>query len=148
MGAWMCVWRLRMSKFSSSGRRASPCSYHRGFTLIEIAIALALLAIALAAASRASQTSIDTNAALRERALAQWVAENRIATRLAAHTWLAPGAYSGTENQAGIEFVFREQVSDTPNPALRRLDVSVAASGAPQRELARLVGFIALERER
>jgi general secretion pathway protein I len=148
MGAWMYVLRVRMSKCESNGRRAFSRPHHRGFTLIEIAIALALLTIALAAASRASQTSIDTNVALRERVLAQWVAENRIATRLAAHSWLAPGAYSGSENQAGIEFVFREQVSDTPNPALRRLDVSVATKSTPQRELARLVGFIALERER
>jgi len=129
-------------------RNATPPSRHRGFTLVEIAIALALLAIALAAVSRASQTGVDTQRALRERTLAQWVAQNRIAERLAAQRWIAPGAYVGTEVQAGVEFHWRERVSETPNPALRRLDVSVAGAADPGRELASLVGFLALERDR
>jgi general secretion pathway protein I len=120
----------------------------RGFTLIEIAIALALLAIALAAVSRASQTAIEANRSLRERTLAQWVAENRVAQRLAQRAWIAPGTHTGAEVQAGLEFVWRERISDTPNPALRRLDVSVAGAAQPDRELANLVGFIALERDR
>lgn len=120
----------------------------RGFTLIEIAVALALLAIALAAVSRASQTAIEANRSLRERTLAQWVAENRVAQRLAQRAWLAPGTHAGSEVQAGLAFVWRERISDTPNPALRRLDVSVAGAAQPDRELANLVGFIALERDR
>lgn len=130
-----------------TGRARAPGEAQRGFTLVEIAIALAMLAIALAALSRAAQTGIETNRALRERTLAQWVAENRVAARLSAHTWIAPGTYGGVESQAGIEFRWHEQVSESPNPALRRLDVSVAAQSEPQRELARMVGFIALERE-
>lgn len=120
----------------------------RGFTLVEVAIALALLAIALTAVTRASNTGIETHRALRERALAQWVARNRIAERLSSQRWLAPGAYAGTEAQAGTEFVWRERVTDTPNPVLRRLDVSVASAADPARELANLVGFIALETSR
>jgi len=120
----------------------------RGFTLVEVAIALAILAIALAAVGRATQVGIDSNRELRERTLAQWVAENRVAERLGVQAWVAPGAYAGSEIQAGIEFRWRERVSETPNPALRRLDVSVATAAEPNRELAALVGFIALERER
>lgn len=127
----------------SRSRRAS-----RGFTLVEIAVALALLAIALTAVTRAANTGIETHRALRERALAQWVARNRIAERLSSQRWLAPGIYTGTEAQAGTEFVWRERVTDTPNPVLRRLDVSVASTNEPGHELASLVGFIALEAER
>lgn len=120
----------------------------RGFTLVEIAIALAILAIVLAAVARAASTSFETHRSLRERTLAEWVARNRIGERLSSQRWLAPGAYAGAETQAGIDFVWRERVSDTPNPVLRRLDVSVAAAAEPGRELASLVGFIALEAER
>lgn len=127
---------------------AQRAAKQRGFTLVEIAIALALLAIALAAVSRATQTGVDTNRALRERTLAHWVAENRVAERLGMQAWVSPGAYAGSEVQAGITFLWRERVSETPNPALRRLDVSVAAAADPGRELAAMVGFIALEHER
>jgi len=119
-----------------------------GFTLVEVVIALAILAIALAAIGRATHVGVDSNRALRERTLALWVAENRTAERLGAHAWISPGTYAGTEMQAGIEFRWHERVSETPNPALRRLDVSVAAAAEPARELASLVGFIALERDR
>jgi general secretion pathway protein I len=120
----------------------------RGFTLVEIAIALALLAIALAAVSRATQSASESTHALRERTLAQWVAENRVALRLGAQSWIAPGVYRGVETQAGIAFHWRETVSDTPNLALRRVDVSVSAAAENTRELASMVGFIALERDR
>jgi len=120
----------------------------RGFTLVEVVIALAILAIALAAIGRATHVGVDSNRALRERTLALWVAENRTAERIGVQAWIAPGTYAGTETQAGIEFRWHERVSETPNPALRRLDVSVAAAADPARELASLVGFIALERDR
>jgi general secretion pathway protein I len=116
--------------------------------LVEIAIALALLAIALVAVSRATQTGIESTQILRERTLAQWVAENRIALRLATQSWIAPGVYSGTETQSGIEFQWKERVSETPNVALRRIDVSVVVAHDNTRELASMVGFIALERDR
>ena len=63
----------------------------RGFTLVEVAIALAMLAIALAAVGRATQGGLENSSALRERTLAQWVAENRIALRLGAQAWISPG---------------------------------------------------------
>jgi general secretion pathway protein I len=126
----------------------SPRASSRGFTLIEIAVALALLAIALVAVSRATQTGIESSRALRERTLAQWVAENRIATRLATQSWIAPGVYSGAETQSGLAFRWTERVSETPNVALRRIDVSVASPFDETRELATMVGFIALERDR
>ena len=118
----------------------------RGFTLVEVAVALALLAIALAAASRATQSGLANATALRERTLAQWVAQNRVAAHLAARSWISPGVYRGTEMQANVELRWQETVSETPNLAMRRIDVRVA--GTDGRELATFVGFIALERDR
>jgi general secretion pathway protein I len=117
----------------------------RGFTLVEVAIALAILAIALVAVSRATQASLHSQELLRERTLAQWVAQNRVSQRVAEKSWISPGTYHGIELQAGREYRWRERVSDTPNPALRRVDVTVTAP-SDGRELATLVGFIALER--
>lgn len=133
---------------SARAQRPGPSARAAGFTLVEIAIALALLAIALAAVSRATQTSAEAGRELRSRTLAQWVAQNRVAERLAERRWLAPGEYRGAETQAGVVFVWRERVSDTANVTLRRLDVSVAAATEPQRALATMTGFIPLERDR
>ena len=119
----------------------------RGFTLVEVAVALALLAIALTAVSRAMHSALETGSALRQRALAQWVAENRIAERISTRAWLAPGRYQGTEVQANIPFRWRETVSNTPHPWLRRLDVSVTVGDDPG-EIASIVGFIAYQGDR
>lgn len=119
----------------------------RGFTLVEVAIALALLAIALAAIGRNLHASVTAERALRERTLAQWVAENRIALRIGTRAWLAPGEYGGSEVQAGMTWLWHERVSLTPNPALRRIDVRVASHATPEHTLATMVGFLAREHD-
>src|SRR5205814_721245 len=50
-----------------------------GFTLVEILVALAVLAIALTATARSLGGALYTTAALRDRTLARWVAEDRLA---------------------------------------------------------------------
>jgi general secretion pathway protein I len=50
-----------------------------GFTLIEILVAVAILAVALAATTRAASIATDGAMETRERLLATWAAENRLA---------------------------------------------------------------------
>ena len=57
-----------------------PARIQSGFTLVEVLVALAVLTIALAAVMRALSQNIDTSAALRDRTVAMWVAQNRLAT--------------------------------------------------------------------
>ena len=58
-----------------------------GFTLLEVMVALVILAVALAAAMRASSMSLDSGFALKQRALAGWVAEDRLAGLMAKPPW-------------------------------------------------------------
>jgi general secretion pathway protein I len=113
-----------------------------GFTLIEILVALAVLAIALAAAVRALGVSIDGAAALRDRTLAQWVAEDRLATHEINHDWPALDTAEGDAEMGGRKFHWREQVAATPVARLRRIEVSVYLPGAdtPLAQLATFVG--------
>jgi len=114
----------------------------RGFTLIEVLVALAILAIALAAASRASAMMADSSAELRQRLLASWVAQNRLAELQARRAWPNAGTSEGEVEQAGLKLTWHETVSATPNQTFRRIEISVSERGHDH-TLARLTGFLA-----
>ncbi|MCL2871805.1 MAG: type II secretion system minor pseudopilin GspI [Betaproteobacteria bacterium] len=114
----------------------------RGFTLIEILVALTIIAVALAAGLRALNQSADNANQLKLRTLALWVAENRLAEAQLLPELPPLGAAQGKASQAGIAFVWQQTVSNTPNPAFRRIDIRVAESQAPDYELARLNSYL------
>lgn len=114
----------------------------RGFTLLEVLVALAILAVALSAALRASAAATRHAEDVRLRTLADWVAQNRLALHAARGDWLPVGTQQGEETQAGLRFIWKEEISSTPNPAFRRIDVSVFSADVPGYELRRLSGFL------
>jgi general secretion pathway protein I len=114
-----------------------------GFTLVEILVALAIIAVALTAGLRALAQATDSAVALKQRTLALWIAQNRIALASLESPWPAPGRRQGNATQAGSAFAFTETISSTPNPAFRKIEVVVAQPGTPDYALARLTGFIA-----
>ncbi len=114
----------------------------RGFTLIEVLVALVILAVALAAASRASAMMADSSTVLRERLLASWVAQNRLAELQARRAWLDAGTHEGEVEQAGVKMIWRETVSTTPNRAFRRIEIRVGAAGRVDHALASLTGYL------
>ena len=113
-----------------------------GFTLVEILVALAIVAIALTAGMRALTQATDTAGALKARTLALWIAQDRLATAQIATPWPALGRYTGETQQAGASFVWQANVSTTPNPAFRRIDILVAEPQTPDYAIARLTGFL------
>ena len=121
---------------------AASGAAQRGFTLIEVLVALAIVAVALAAGMRALAQSADGATSLKARTLALWVAENRLARAQLADPWPAAGTRNGDETQAGLALAWRETVTDTPNPAFRKIEIVVADPGVPNYALARLVGYL------
>ena len=114
----------------------------RGFTLVEILVALAIVAVALAAGMRALAQGADTASALKARTLALWVAQNRLAAAQLATPWPALGIANGDAVQAGARFAWRTSIGTTPNPAFRRIEITVADPQTPDYALARLIGFL------
>ncbi len=114
----------------------------RGFTLIEMLVALAILAIALAATQRAMSGALGNAYDLRQRLLATWVAENRLAELRATRTLPDLGEIAGEEPQAGITFHWRIHVGATPNAAIRRVEIRVLAGANDTHALSTLVGYL------
>lgn len=113
-----------------------------GFTLLEILIALAILAIGLAAAMRAIGAASNTSYDLKQRLLAQWVAENRVAEIKARSIWPDVGTSEGEAEQAGQRFVWQQTVTTTPNQAFRRVEVKVLFPGEASHGLATLALYV------
>jgi len=112
-----------------------------GFLLIEVLVAVAILAIALSAVTYAIMQSIDTTAALRDRAIAMWVAQDRIALHRMRRDWPRTRTTSGTSELGGRTWQWQEKVATTPVPRLRRIEVEVSSDDKAD-VLARLVGFV------
>lgn len=116
-----------------------------GFTLIEVLVAMAIIAVTLAAASRAAGHAIDSSAELKRRVLADMVAQNRLELHSAKHDWLPPGKLTGEETQAGFTMTWKEEITETPNPAFRKVVVEVYAKEDQHFIVRRLVGFLIQE---
>ena len=113
-----------------------------GFTLIEILVAVAILAVALAATMRAASLATDGALDSRLRLLATWAAENRVAQLRAMRIYPAVGTTRLAMDQGGIPMVMDETVSDTPNPIIRKVELAVADSRAPDRVIGRLTAYV------
>jgi general secretion pathway protein I len=114
----------------------------KGFTLIEILIAVAILAVALAATTRAASVATDGALQTRERLLATWAAQNRVAELRARRAFPSIATNRMSSEQAGLALVIDETVLETPNPAIRRVELYVAAARDPDRVLTHLTAYV------
>ena len=114
----------------------------KGFTLIEILVAVAILAVALAATTRAASLATDGTLETRQRLLATWAAQNRVAELRARRIFPAVASTRLTTEQGGLALVIDETVNDTPNPAIRRVDLAVGDARDPNRVLTRLTAYV------
>src|SRR5471032_2936656 len=96
-----------------------------GFTLIETLVALAIVAIALAAALRAMMANIDAVTGIKNRTQAAWVASNVINRMVALKEFPELGAKEGNATQGQTEFIWRQEITVTPNYSFRRVEVKV-----------------------
>ena len=117
----------------------------RGFTLIEVLVALAIAAIALAAVSRSAALSSTSATEVKLRALAGFVAENRLGELDARRAWPPVGVTQGLERQAGLDFPWRIEVFATQHPLLRRVEVQVLDPSDSTHVLRTLVGVLPRE---
>lgn len=118
-----------------------------GFTMIEVLVALAIVAIALAASLRAVGSLAASEADLHDRLLAGWSADNTLAQLSLTHSWPDLGTSRFDCSQGNLRLTCSQNVTATPNPVFRRVEISVTTPGRSG-NLAQLVTVLANETNR
>ena len=113
----------------------------RGFTLLEVLVAVAVLAIALAAILAGMARYADNAAYLNQKTVALFVAHNRLAEIELEPVLPSVGKSDGDAEMAGSKWHWNVEVSETPDPSLRRVNVRVQAPGRDG-DVATLSSFI------
>ena len=124
------------------GRRVFPLRCGAGFTLLEVLVALAIVGTSLGASLRAVGSLTQNSADLRASLMATWSAENRLSQIRVAGEWPQLGNRTFDCPQGGLALVCQEGVFATPNPAFRRVEVSVVDAGDPERRIIKLTQVV------
>jgi general secretion pathway protein I len=78
---------------------------------------------------------------LRDRTLAAWIASDRITELRIAPGWPATGTRDGEIEMAGRTWYWEAEISETPEEAVRRVDVRVGLDEAGE-PVSRVTGFL------
>jgi general secretion pathway protein I len=125
-----------------TGTRVFPLRRGRGFTLLEVLVALAIVGTALGASLRAVGSLTQNSTDLRASLMATWSAENRLSQIRIAGEWPQLGNRNFDCPQGELALVCQESVFATPNPAFRRVEVSVADASNPERRIIKLTQVV------
>ena len=113
-----------------------------GFTLLEVLVALVIVGTALGASMRAVGSLAANSAGLRTAMMATWSAENRLVQIRLAREFPNVGKRSFECPQGDLKLVCEEEVLASPNPRLRRVEVSVYDMADPDRRIIKLVQLV------
>jgi general secretion pathway protein I len=120
----------------------SPPRRGAGFTLLEVLVALAIVGTALGASLRAVGSLTQNSTDLRGSLMATWSAENRLSQIRVAGEWPQLGNRNFDCPQGDLALVCQESVFATPNPAFRRVEVSVVDASNPERRIIKLTQVV------
>jgi general secretion pathway protein I len=119
-----------------------PPQRQRGFTLLEVLVALVIVGTALGAALRAVGSLTQNSADLRTAMMATWSAENRLVQIRLGKEFPEVGKRGFDCPQGDLHLVCQEEVFTSPNPLLRRVEVSVFNIENPNRRILKLVQLV------
>ncbi|WP_370660638.1 type II secretion system minor pseudopilin GspI [Massilia arenae] len=119
-----------------------PSRRSTGFTLLEVLVALVIVGTALAAGLRAVGSLTTNSAGLRASMMATWSAENRLVQIRLGREFPEIGKRSFPCPQGDLNLMCEEEVLVSPNPLLRRIEVSVFDADNPGRRIVKLIQLV------
>jgi general secretion pathway protein I len=119
-----------------------PHNTQSGFTLLEVLVALVIIGTALGASLRAVGSLTSNSAGLRAAMMATWSAENRLVQIRLEREFPGVGKRSFDCPQGDLKLICQEEVLASPNPRLRRVEVSVYDMADPNRRIIKLVQLV------
>ena len=121
-------------------------SNNKGFTLIEVIIALSIVAIVSTTVFKSVTESVIQSRGLKERVVAQWIAENEIAKihMLSSREEYFPaiGTERFAKNMVGQTWQIEVRVLNTENPLMRRIEVAVFQDSNLEIAATQLISFV------
>ncbi len=121
----------------------NPNSRPGGFTLIEVVVALAIVALGMFAVFKAIGDTAGNIGYLRDKSMAEWIADNRITEIRLSGEFPSVDKTEGDVDFAGRRWHWSATVSQTPVEGLRRIDLRVRREDdAEDSALVTLAGFI------
>lgn len=114
----------------------------RGFTLIEAMVALIIVALGMMAVDSQLNRYVVAAAFVEQKTLASWIATNKLTELSVAGTWPDIGTNDEDLDFAGQKWRCHIEVSETQEPNLRRVDVSVVHPDDPDRVLHKVSAVI------
>lgn len=115
----------------------------RGFTLIEVLVALAIAGMGLAAVLSVVSNAARNASYLHDKTYASWIALNRITTLRLATTLPSVDKTDGDVDFANGKWKWRQTVTQTEIPGIRRVDVAVRHEGdSADSPTATVTGFV------
>ncbi|MDJ0956070.1 MAG: type II secretion system minor pseudopilin GspI [Arenicellales bacterium] len=115
----------------------------RGFTLLEILAALAIVIIGIAAVTKATKGAVEVLQTTEDHVLASWVASNRLAELRINRFWPSAITKDSEQDLGGRVWYYREIISETTDPDLLRVDLSVYSDENHRHLSTTLFGYLA-----
>lgn len=112
-----------------------------GFTLLEVMVALVIFAVLSLSLYSATEHQIDNSASLKERALAQWLADNRL-NELRAGMIEVQNERHEPIRFAGRDWLLSSETATAPDPHLLKIMLEVSTNAPTPRQRARLAGYM------
>lgn len=113
-----------------------------GFTLIEVMVALLILALGMVAVNAQLGGYVTTAQHIEQKTLASWVAANKLTELSVQSQWPELGDDEEEIDFAGRTWQCRVEVTETPVPNLRRVDVYVSFAETPDDVIHTMMGLI------
>jgi general secretion pathway protein I len=107
-----------------------------------VLVALVIVGTALGAGLRAVGSLTTNSAGLRASMMATWSAENRLVQIRLGREFPEVGKRNFPCPQGDLNLICEEQVLTSPNPLLRRIEVSVFDAERPDRRIVKLVQLV------